>query len=1064
VGESVPEVPNRKPLVRWPAQRCRAVAEPCEQRAHLSAVPVPSFLALNSSWHPQSLAGPLPAVVSVHLDPAYTAGFSQLSTDASSALATSPAPASPLTAAPGPGATFDAANFETNSTNTGGFVFIPPDTSAAAGPANIVNVVNASIEWYTKSGVKQNSQKLGTAAGTSVAGSFFASLMPANFLFDPKVMYDQYNGRFVVVALEKVDNGAGAIGNSSRILIAVSQTSDPTAGWYFTAVTATTTVGTTASYLDYPGLAVDANAIYVTGNLYGFGGGTFQGSRLFIINKAGFYTGGGPASVVEYDPSALAGIHDGNGQTIQAFSLQPSEMFGTAQGTTGVFLVSSGWLAGDGVTNLLSVIRVDSPLSASPVFTNQFVSLGVIASSGAAFAIPQPGTTYTLDGGDTRITSAVWRNNTLWAANTINPTSTYDATNAGQATIHWYKIDTTTLSALALSDQGDVGGEDIAAGASTFYPAITVDSSGNMGLGFSAASATTYAGAYYTGRKTTDAAGTVEGSVAAATGVDYYVRTFGSSYGSGRNRWGDYSSIALDPADGQTFWVYNEYALARGSLTSNLEDGRWGTKLARFIFATGSISGQVYRDNFANGVKDGTDTPIGGVTVYLDANGSDLLDPGESTAVTDANGNYTFANVVAGTYSVRQVMPAGYVQVTPASFGANSVTVTTSAVTGANFGDFPIAYSAASGGTAFTVGLDTASPQDVQISVNGTLTNSAPRTLISSLAFTGGVGNDSLTVDFTNGNVVPTGGISYDGGAGTDGLTILGTSANDSVAANASTITLANVTFSSAAISYANLETISVDPKAGNDTLTQSAQPGNGAALVFLNSTTSDTLAVIGGTYTVPAPAAGAGIVLAQFNQVTIGAGAKMVMATAPAHADRTLLYLNTLSIAGTSNAWTGTLDLGGNDMFIHGTGLTAQPTISNQVASGYNAGGTLWAGKGITSSVAANDPQHLRAIGILLNATLGTSPVAFYGTGKAKGLFDGQNATTTDLLVKSTYFGDADLDGSVTAADYALTDYPHAYGGTGWWSGGNFDYNGTMNAADYTLLDNAYLTQGPRL
>src|SRR5262249_13273964 len=149
---------------------------------------------------------------------------------------------------------------------------------------------------------------------------------------------------------------------------------------------------------------------------------------------------------------------------------------------------------------------------------------------------------------------------------------------AGQATVHWYRIDTTNLDALALKDQGNVGGEDIAPGTYTFDPALTVNSAGTMGLGFSASGPNIFPGAYYTGRLSTDPPGTVRPSRPLAAGQDYYVRTLGSS----NNRWGDFSSIAVDPSDDTTFWVYNEYAMTRGSPDSAGQDGRWGTRFGRF--------------------------------------------------------------------------------------------------------------------------------------------------------------------------------------------------------------------------------------------------------------------------------------------------------------------------------------------------------------------------------------------------------------------------------------------------------------------------------------------------
>jgi hypothetical protein len=73
----------------------------------------------------------------------------------------------------------------------------------------------------------------------------------------------------------------------------------------------------------------------------------------------------------------------------------------------------------------------------------------------------------------------------------------------------------------------------------------------------------------------TNAAGAVQTTGVVKAGEDYYVRTFSGT----RNRWGDYSGIAIDPTDDATFWVFNEYAAPRGSPTSD-GDGRWGTHWA----------------------------------------------------------------------------------------------------------------------------------------------------------------------------------------------------------------------------------------------------------------------------------------------------------------------------------------------------------------------------------------------------------------------------------------------------------------------------------------------------
>jgi hypothetical protein len=87
--------------------------------------------------------------------------------------------------APPLGGTIEGINFDENAAN-GGFFNIPPDPHGAVGPNHLVSIVNTSIEWHTKAGVQQNSQRLGRHANSSIVGSFFAPLTPANGLFDPR--------------------------------------------------------------------------------------------------------------------------------------------------------------------------------------------------------------------------------------------------------------------------------------------------------------------------------------------------------------------------------------------------------------------------------------------------------------------------------------------------------------------------------------------------------------------------------------------------------------------------------------------------------------------------------------------------------------------------------------------------------------------------------------------------------------------------------------------------------------------------------------------------------------
>ena len=101
-----------------------------------------------------------------------------------------------------------------------------------------------------------------------------------------------------------------------------------------------------------------------------------------------------------------------------------------------------------------------------------------------------------------------------------------------------------------------------------------------------------------------------------------------------------------------------------------------------------TISGAVFNDANGNGVKESGEAGLSGVTISL-SNGA--------TAVSDANGTYSFSNVPTGSYVVTAPAQSGYTQTTPASV---NVTVTNANIT-ANFGYKPVPVLFSIGGTVF---------------------------------------------------------------------------------------------------------------------------------------------------------------------------------------------------------------------------------------------------------------------------------------------------------------------------------------------------------------------------
>jgi subtilase family serine protease len=237
----------------------------------------------------------------------------------------------------------------------------------------------------------------------------------------------------------------------------------------------------------------------------------------------------------------------------------------------------------------------------------------------------------------------------------------------------------------------------------------------------------------------------------------------------------------------------------RGSPIANL--------LVPALVGTESISGAVFQDNNGDGVFDSGDLPLAGQTVYLDTNNNGVLDAGEPSTVTGANGNYLFSNVPIGSYVVRQVVPVGEVQlqpgpgVTPA--GGIAVAGTAGTIAGENFADFPDVFSTTADSQSFDLTLDPTGT-DVQIFNSATSATTpayqAPLADLPSLTFNLPGATENLTVDYTNGNPIPAGGLTVNGN-GVDGtLTVIGQNPSQELAMSATQI---------GTIAYQNVENFS---------------------------------------------------------------------------------------------------------------------------------------------------------------------------------------------------------------------------------------------------------------
>ena len=409
---------------------------------------------------------------------------------------------------------------------------IPPDPIAAAGPDQIVTMVNTDIAIYDKqTGAELFAQSL------NGRGGFFGSAGATTTVFDPWILFDDETNRFFAIAIDIASD------TESNMFVAVSTDATPTSGddWHkykldFTD-NPTDGLGSGAHFPDYPKLGVSDDAIYISGNYFAIDAGSGVYAGITAIEKEPLLSGG-PANIVYRE-------------TFSGFSVFPMTQY--ESGSTQYFAESS---TGGG-----STIRIHT---VTDVLTNPARTVSTINVPGFQFPddVPQLGGGTPADSIDARIMTGVLRDGSMWFAHAIEDPAIGDE----EAVVRWYEVDITG-QAPALVQSGNV---DPGPGVHAWMPAVAVDGNNNLGLGFALGGPNQFLGAGFTGRLSNDPPGE---TVLPVTQYAFGEANYDATDGGGRNRWGDYTGISIDPSDDATFWVFNEYA----GLSN-----RWKTEVAAF--------------------------------------------------------------------------------------------------------------------------------------------------------------------------------------------------------------------------------------------------------------------------------------------------------------------------------------------------------------------------------------------------------------------------------------------------------------------------------------------------
>ncbi len=223
-------------------------------------------------------------------------------------------------------------------------------------------------------------------------------------------------------------------------------------------------------------------------------------------------------------------------------------------------------------TNSLNLwkFHVDFATPANSTFTgptNIPVAAFNVPCSGGGACIPQPATTQKLDSlGDRLMYRLAYRNRAGVESLVVNHSVAVGANKRNKVTsVRWYELRNPN-GATTVFQQGTLSTVD---GIHRWMGSIAMDKVGDIAVGYSASSGSILPSIRYTGRVPTDPLGQMQ--------TENIIQNGGGSQTGGLNRWGDYSSISLDPVDDCTYWYTTEYLKSSGSFN-------WSTRIASFKF------------------------------------------------------------------------------------------------------------------------------------------------------------------------------------------------------------------------------------------------------------------------------------------------------------------------------------------------------------------------------------------------------------------------------------------------------------------------------------------------
>jgi hypothetical protein len=492
---------------------------------------------------------------------------------------------------PVPSLQFEGASDDDNAAVLGSRV-VPPDTEGDVGPSHYVQYINNVATIYDKSG--------NIVLGPFPGNAFWSGLGgPCEIQNDgdPLVKYDRLADRWVFsqFALPNYPDGP------FYQCFAVSVSNDPTGDYYQYEFKTSDDF-----FTDYGKIGIWPDAYYMTFNMFGPAPDNAFLGGAYAFDRGKMLAGDPSPGMIAFDTGSEGGV-------------LPSDLDGTTPppaGAPNYFMTFE--VEPSRLLEWQFHVDWDTPLNST--FTGP-VELAVpdfvypVCDATRSQCVPQLGSPELLETLDGRLMYRLaYRNfgdhESLVANHTVG-------TDSGAAAIRWYEV-------------RDPGDSPVLYQASTFTPdsssrwmgSIAMDHVGNIALGYSKSSSELYPSIAVTGRLVFDPPNTM--------GAEDVWLAGGGSQTDSSSRWGDYSTMSVDPVNDCTFWYTQEYYATTGSFD-------FKTRIGSFQFPSCSDTGGTIEGT----VTDGS-APLAGATVTA----------GLATTTTSASGQYRIFGLPNGSYDM----------------------------------------------------------------------------------------------------------------------------------------------------------------------------------------------------------------------------------------------------------------------------------------------------------------------------------------------------------------------------------------------------------------------------